>query len=282
MKNNLRNTRTLILHLFAVSFLFTNVACSNDDDSASIDSDIQILVKEIMGTETNTFSLFCRTENIYPCVNYPILTTLDFKSNSLNINFTGVPEEIGICFTATGPATTEINLSALENGSYEIMLNNGSLNNSGTLTITDTKVELNVKTPKGIRITNPTLQRVPANTYWGLIGYSSKDKISKVNEFLSKLEQAGALFNKQTPGDYNHYEIDQNGEIKNDYGSNLSGYHFHNWFIFQYSGDEEALKETIKTLFSSNKDDLHIRLNTYKGEYIYNWTDFPTFSPWNQ
>lgn len=32
MKNILRNTKALILHLFAVSLLCTNIACSNDDD----------------------------------------------------------------------------------------------------------------------------------------------------------------------------------------------------------------------------------------------------------
>ena len=252
-------------------FVLSLFSCDNDGInllSNPIDSNIIIEFRELLGTDSRQFSLFCQTEKQYPCCNYPILAEEKFADNKLDITFTEVLET-DLCFTAIGPATTIVNLPSLVNGTYEIGLKNANLANKGKLEISDDNVDIIFKNEKGILIKRQSTRRVPLNTYWGTIGYHSATTINKVNDFIQKASELGADFRKQTPGHYFHYEIDKNGDIVEDIEN--SGYYFLKCFIFQYTGDEDLFKKEIKELAATYFDDMDIRIETYKGEDICNW-----------
>jgi hypothetical protein len=139
------------------------------------------------------------------------------------------------------------------------------------LRVSDTEIELILEQYNGIYIIRPTTYRVPQKTYWGNIGYHTSSSINLVDEFLQKLADKGAQFNKQTPGHYFYYEIDQNGEIITN--TENSGYYFVKAFIFQYNGNESELNDLIMIDGKNYKADLSINMETFKGEQVNNWSE---------
>lgn len=258
-----------LLSLICIMLLISCDKENIDLESNPIDSNINIEFRELLGTDSRQLALYCQTDKVYPCVNYPIVTEENYDNNRLNITFTEVLE-IDFCYTAIGPATAEIGLPSLETGTYEIELNNANLKNKGTLYISDNKVDIIFKKQKGINIVRQSTQRVPPNTYWGEISYFDEGTTNQANDFLQKVAVLGADFGKQNQGHYVYYEIDKNGDIINN--AENSGSSFAKAFIFQYTGDEELLKEQLKEIATAYFDDnMYIYINTYKGERIINW-----------
>ncbi|MCH5715981.1 hypothetical protein [Niabella hibiscisoli] len=262
--------------LTVYAFIVLLAACNKNaaieenpiDNGSLIDSKIKVSVKEYLNTQK--LVLYCATQKAYPCVNYHINTEQNFKENNkLSVTFTGVPET-QVCLTAIGPATAEIDLSTLRNGQYVIELNNLGVKNEGLLKISDTELILDFKDQKSIEIITPVTKRVTAQTYWGTIGYARASSENAVNQFIEKLKNIGAAFNKQVPGYYYHYQIDNDGAIV--YDAQRSGYYFAKGLIFQYNAEESKLKNLIQTDGKElYKDDVYIGVFTYKGEQFYNW-----------
>lgn len=249
------------------------IACEGDPlERNAIDSTIEIVPGEFyLASAIPQLALACKTERIYPCMNYPIHFEQSFVDGKLSITFTHIPE-LDICLTALGPATIQIDLSTLPNGEYELELNNAALKNSGTLKITDTEITLDFKRQNGIEIVRETAKRIPTNTYWGAIGYHTELTNDKVDEFLNALKNIDGVvaFNNQIPGVYSYYEIDENGEMIMD--AENSGYYFVKAVVFQFDGtDEEKFKEEIELLAAPYYDDMNISISSFKGDRIYNW-----------
>lgn len=255
-----------------VIFIFLPLLAACDDDTAlssnPIDSNIIIEARETLGPGSRSLTLFCQTGKVYPCINYQILTEQHLGESSARITFTAV--DLGlICFTALGPATVLVDLNKVSNGEYELELNNANLKNKGTLRVTEEEIALLFSQQNGIEFVRTHTRRVPEKTYWGYIGYHEASSAALAAEFLQKLADQGVEFGKQTPGHYFYYEIDDSGEIIAT--AENSGYHFIKGFIFQYSGDETALRDLVQIDGKTYRDDLSISVSTYKGEQFYNW-----------
>jgi ribosomal protein L24E len=171
----------------------------------------------------------------------------------------------------SSPASTVVGLGATANGTYDIELNNGNLKNKGKLKVTDDGIYLIFAQKKGIEFVRTVTRRVPAKTYWGTIGYHNQASMELVENFLRKFEQIGGRFEKQTPGHYTYYEINNSGELVIDETS--SGYYFVKPFIFQFDGNEADLKNLINTEGKTYQDQLVINLETYQGEFINSWSN---------
>ncbi len=246
------------------------LACEKETllNETAIDSKILIDIREYL--RDNKIVLACKTENFYPCMNYSILTTQSYNGgNQVTVMFQGV-FETDICLTAIGPASTEIDLSALSNGQYELTFINGKVENKGWLKISDSEIILDFKTQHGIEITTPIMKRVPANTYWGSIGYARQSSENSIDQFIDKLSDLGIKYNKQAPGYYFHYSINADGEYVFD--TENSGFHFAKGLFFQYGGDESKLDGLIQTEGKElYKDDVYISIWTHNGGHLYNW-----------
>jgi hypothetical protein len=249
------------------------ISCENNDlglKSNPIDSKILIETREVLEPDSRRLTFYSKTERIYPCVNYPILTKQEVDENLFKITFTSVGET-DLCLTAPGPATTLLDFNTLSTGEYSIELNNANLKNKGTLKVTDTDITFLFEQKNGIEFVRENTKRVPINTYWGTIGYHVQSSAALVDEFIKKFADAGAVFNKQSPGHYFYYEIDNSGDIVAN--AENSGYYFMRKFIFQYNGDESKLRDLVQVEAKNYKDALSVRLETYKGEIIHNWAN---------
>lgn len=268
----MKRVRILVSLLVLIQGIFLSSCKSNDAGLKSnpIDSPIIIEVREVLEPDSRRLTFFCKTERIYPCSNFPVLSNVRRDANSVSIDFTAVGQT-GICLTSLGPATTLLDLNTIANGYYELDLNNANLKNKGTLIVTESEITLLFLLKHGIEFVRETTKRVPSKTYWGTIGYSTLSSAVLAAEFLQKLSDNGAHFNKQAPGHYFYYEIDDSGDIAAN--ANASGYYFLTAFIFQFDGDEAAFDNLILLEGKNYKEDLYINVETYKGEHINNWSN---------
>lgn len=260
----MRNFLIFILCLFTVACDLAN----NSEPITALESKIIITPIEVLGESSRSLSLISKTEKIYPCMNFPILTDKSINQNGIFITFLGV-EETDFCLTALGPATAVLDLGIVKTGPMSLELNTTLHRNPGQLTITDTEINMDFQQQNGIEIVRNVTKRVPENTYWGNIGYHTESSITQVEEFLQKLEIEGALFEKKIPGDYHYFEIDEDGEIV--VNRENSGYWFVEGFIFRYAGEEDVFKENVLSLSREYFPDLYINVQTFRGESIYNW-----------
>lgn len=256
--------------LIFITCLFT-VACdlaNNSQPITAIESKIIITPMEVLGESSRSLSLVSKTEKIYPCINYPLLTDKIVKENGIFITFKSV-EETTFCLTALGPATAILDLGNVGNGQSNMELNTTSHRNAGNLTITDSEIIVDFPQQNGIEIVRKVTKRVPEFTYWGTIGYHIEASVDQVAEFLQRLGIEGAIFEKQVPGDYHYYQIDDDGEIV--VNKENSGYWFVEGFIFSFEGNEEEFKQNVLSISKEYYPDLYINIETFKGERIYNW-----------
>ena len=254
-----------LLHLFLL-FIFL-AACepsSLEPAQAPLETKILIQPKEELKDGKRSIVLLNKTEKIYPCINFSIWTDQAFTDRSFKITFTGVEEE-NICATALGPATSSVDLGSIPNGDYYIELNNGNIKNKGLLSVTNREVELVFAQQNGIEIVVPKLMRVPENSYWGIVGYHNQDAAGLVNEFVNELKALGAEFNKQNSGDYWHYQVGEEGEMKLPENH---GYYFAEPVLFQYRESEADLKELIRSFGEQHQGKVYLYFNSYKGEQI--------------
>src|SRR5687768_8416949 len=103
-------------------FLTLAMSCADNDSQLSrnpIDSKIIIETRELLDAESRSLTFYCRTEKIYPCINFPILTETVANENSFEISFTSVGKRM-VCLNALGPATTTVDFEAVPNGEYRI------------------------------------------------------------------------------------------------------------------------------------------------------------------
>lgn len=256
--------------IFAYAILF--VSCEKNDLSLkgnSIDSKIAIETREVLEPSLRRVTFLCKTDKIYPCVNFSILTEKAVSESSVKITFTSV-DESDLCLTALGPATVWIDAGVLSAGEYDIEFNNGSLVNRGKMIITDADIGLRFAEQRGISIVRQVTRRIPEKTYWGVIGYHDQSSATVANTFIRKFKDLGAKFDGQVPGYYSYYEIDEAGNRVFD--RSKSGYWFAVPFVFQFYGDEAELKKLIQIEGNAYKNEVSISSENYKGEQLNNWT----------
>lgn len=241
--------------------------CIKINDTRPINSDIEIRMIEILNEAGRTLELYCRTTEEYPCMNFPIDRRYSVKPGSISIRFKNVIDP-GICATAFGPATTTINLGNLKPGAYNLSIDVVDSHNSGNLIITPDQYIIDIGKKKQIVLTGAVLNRVPASTIWGTIGYHQTATEPVVNEFLSSLLGLGAATRTYLPGDYGYFSIDESGEIE---APQNHGYYFIRPFIFNYSGTSGNLEDLLRTYRQNHGNDVSIMLYTSQGEIFRSW-----------
>ena len=146
-----------LLYLF---FFWLIVSCEKEEvkPQITVDSIILVEVQEIMAGSEKKLILNCQTEKTYPCANYYIRAIQEVSDNKFSVMFTNIGTD-GVCATALGPARTKIYLGSLDYGTYPLSIHVNGLRNTGTLTITNSQILLDIPQQNGIKITNPVYTR---------------------------------------------------------------------------------------------------------------------------
>lgn len=186
-KNKLKKKLALGLSLLLV--LVSVVSCSgNDDFDVSVTSDIDFMVVEVYDnsqtSQISSLKLNLSTTEIFPCINYRLITTEVINYNELIIEFDKILKST-ICLTAVGPAVSSVNLPENIN---EITFINRGIIDKYSVEINQEKVSI---TPIEKNFTNSLHDetfRIPENSF-ALVCGTNTDNQNIYFDFLSIIEQ---------------------------------------------------------------------------------------------
>jgi len=252
---------------FIPAFLLLLFGCSKDNSINKIDSDIKINMRETVDSTKRSLQLYCSTEKVYECSNYVISKIFSKSSERIEINFTGI-RDLTVCFNSFGPATTTIDLGIISNGTYKLIIEVEGKKSEGKLIVTSDYYKISLDKEKQLQIINSTLNRIPANTIWGTIGYHKSSTAQLVQTFIDSLQLFGSTTQTYQSGDFGYFQINSSGQIL---PPENHGYYFIRPYIYRYSGNTSVLKTLVKNYGTDYGDSLNIILYTTKGEIFRSW-----------
>ncbi len=247
--------------------LLTLVSCKKQSTSnATIDSAIIINTREQLNNGQQTLLLVCTTEKIYGCSNYSIRYKLNKTTNKIDIAFESInkPE---VCLTSLGPATTFIDLGTLPVGVYQLNVTLNRTVSKGELVVTPEHYTISINNRTQIHLPQSVLPRIPANTIWGTIGYNKASSETMAQSVVDALIQTGATTRSYAQGNYWYFNIGANGQILPPQNH---GYWFVKPFILQYVGDIDKLRVLLQKIKTQYGNELHVTVNTSRGEVLRN------------
>jgi hypothetical protein len=253
-----------IVYSICIILLF---GCDKNPLEENINSDIQIVMKEILDSNSRKLQFICSTEDEYPCSNYTINNSIKFSDNEINIQFNEISTP-DLCFTSIGPATAMIDMGKLEPGNYDLEIKVKNRRSSGKLVVTSNYYEIQMDKTRKLEIANYTLNRIPDNSIWGKVGYHYTSTEALVESFIDSLMILGATSNEYSTGDYGYFQIATNGQIS---FPGLSGYHFQKPFIFHFSQNSTLLKNLVRNYGQTFGDSVSISLFNTRGEVYRSW-----------
>lgn len=104
------------------------LSCKKAPEQFAIQNGVQVVLLE----QSNDFKIEAATEDVYSCVNYPIVYDLAIEEEEIFIEFKYV-EEPELCYTSSGPARATIELGELTLPLYEITFSLNDALTKGTL-----------------------------------------------------------------------------------------------------------------------------------------------------
>ncbi|SFC94585.1 hypothetical protein SAMN04487907_1213 [Zunongwangia mangrovi] len=241
----------LIISIIALS-------CSRDDDNLnSIESNIDFMPIEIYNnsniSEDPDLKLKLITEEIFPCINYSIITSQSIEKNELRIRMEKIssPE---ICLTALGPATSYIDLQENIN---EITFINGHTIDKYSISINQEKISINLIESNFTNLLFEKTFRYPENTF-AYVGGTNTDNTEIYQDFLEILI-----------GNPNFTQFNFEGEGRIPYPIHSDGH----WVnqpskYFKYTDYEEF--ENLKSILENFSDE-NIEENSGVSLSIYGW-----------
>lgn len=207
------------------------------------------------------------TTKQFSCLNYRIKFASTITNDKITIKFLGI-DTLGICLTATGPASNVLDLKDLQLKTYELELDFGTEKVNGQLINTQESYNLIIPTQSKVIAVRPKLMKLPNDCVFGTIHYHNSATTPLVNTYIDSLKDKGATNEVYSLGEYDHFEIEPSGIIKQKQDQ---GYDFTKYYIFKKSGNLYDLKNLVRYYGTNYPDSLSITLRNNKRQTIYSW-----------
>ncbi len=249
-----------------ILLLLIFVGCKKESTSnTKIDSNVVIIMREQLGRNQKTLLLVCTTEKSYGCSNRGIAYKINKTNDRIDITFNNIVYS-EVCLTSLGPATTVIDLGDLQTGTYKLNVIINRTVIKGELVVTPERYAISLANNTQLQLPEPVLQRIPANTIWGTVGYHTTSSAATAQAAIDAFVQAGATVRTYSPGKYWYFTIDANGQILPPQNH---GYWFVKPFIFQYVGDSNQLITTLQQIKAQYGNALAVTVNTINGKVLF-------------
>jgi hypothetical protein len=227
-----------------------------------IDSKIIIKIIEEISDSGRSDKLYCYTENTYSPAGSKIISSVSQVKNIIIIDYKELQISDNGASIST-PASTNINLGLLQNGTYTLDININNKEIIGLLTVTDGSFDLTIQPNNLITVQQETLLRIPGNIMWGLA-----ESIQQIQyqSFLDSLVILGAKPHNLKSGDYYYFEVDPQG------GINLPsspGMPYGKYFLYKYQGGDMIISSLIKRYAKKYLDSIYIQLSNGSGGNYY-------------
>lgn len=256
MKNPLISLLSLLFILFSLSSCLEN----NIEYLPLGEVKLQITEDVTVNPRHLHFNFF--TEEEYDCLNNSIRFTSLSTEGNIDINLIDIEKAV-LCLTSIGPAMVVIDLDSYQLGSYQVFIKVGNITNTGSLEVTDERYVITFEDPEMLSAQYDTLNRIPNDIIWGVVGYYSEEGEPIVDSFLDSLENIGALPRALTPGEYGYFQADSAGAIIAPEGHEFN---FTKTFVYDYSEPMGPVQEAINYFSNIYTNDLNIYLYNSEGE----------------
>jgi len=216
---------------------------------------------EVLSPDARHLNLYIFTEENFPCLNYFINYGFTSNSGNLTIHLKHV-DATDFCITGVGPATAQMNLGVYQNGTYQINIKVANAENAGTLQVTPSQYIVTMDNPQMLTMITDTLYRIPNDLVWGYVAYNDAANEGLALSVLDSLQQIGATNVELTSGEYGYFALDEEGNItlmdQSEAKYNLG-------FIYEYEGEDQALKDVIRDFYINHSSEVFIFIRTSKG-----------------
>ncbi len=259
-KQVLKKTLNALIVLIIVAWVLSS--CKNNKTEYFPLSSVTMKFAEELPAGTGDLHFYFVTDNEYECMNFPIRYELQSDDLGVNVYLKDV-EEISTCLTPGGAAYADINIGNFLAGSYPLTIKVGDVENIGMLTVTESQCIITIDNPQMLTLLHDTVQRVPEDLIWGLVGYNLSSSAGVANAYLDSIQKVGAQPVELVPGDYGYFEIDTAGKIVAP--DNL-GYKYIKTYVYNYNQAWETLEEIVNYYSVYNPHTFIIYLYNSEGE----------------
>ena len=208
--------RLLLFPSFLLSTLLTS-SCekpSAPEPDSGISGRVWMSATETQAGPGHQLRLNFHDDYQYQCANYGLTTDYRLDERQLNFTFTGVTEPNGVCTTATGPASSFIDISEMATGTYTLKLQVGNKSTTGVLELQDDYLSLRSSDPDIVEVSTPELRFQPPHIIWGYATTSLPSTQVSARVLRDSLLQLGATPLTLTPGTYPQFTITEYGFLK--------------------------------------------------------------------
>ena len=256
----------ILFIILVVSFSSCNLLVNNDNTISPLDSkiDFKILESYDYGTISKPqIFVELRTEKIYGCANYGIITNNTIEDKIILIDIIGINKP-GICATAFGPANGRIKLGDLS-GIFEVEIRGNNFTDKYNLLISDSLIILDGKETPNTKPLISFLWRYPKNSFAYLCGTTLTDTTICKN-FIDTLKNVINLTEFYFP-DF--------GEIP--YPKSSQGHYYEaNARYFYYENEDEfgKIKEVMRAFKQSyfpTDNGVGLTIINWMNKKIYSW-----------
>lgn len=252
MKITIRN---FIVILIFLSFFSCDILDSDSSSLSPLDTKIDFKVIESYdnyeSVSTPKIFIELKSEKIYGCFNYTIVSAYKIDNKTIEINVLGINKP-NICLTALGPATGRIKLGELY-GNYEIVIQGNGFANNYNLVISDSLIMLDGKETQHTKPLINSIYRYPKNSFAYLCGTTLSNN-SICSGFIDTLKSVI---------DLNEFSFSDIAEIP--YPKSSQGHQYDaiaRYFYYknedEFNRIEDVMRSYIKNNFSENGATLEV------------------------
>ncbi len=245
------------LLLLSTLFAFLATGCYNDDPVVinNVEDEFYIDFWEELNTDSRSFLINIKTIDEKECENYIINYSASTEDNVTTLTLNNFELE-GECEAGSAPASALYKFDKELTGSNSIQINlQDAIENNGTINVDDDMYTILMSSNIGIEVARRELHRVPENTIWGFISYSTTQEAAKCNQILTEIENYAKLSVQFNEGYYGYFDIEKDNSIQ-VYNKTPEFNHVIS-FIYNY---DKSLKDSLKDLLENYDDDEKIQI----------------------
>ncbi|SHF94444.1 hypothetical protein SAMN05444483_103329 [Salegentibacter echinorum] len=248
--------------------VLTFASCDTEDDTVlndkTLTTAIEFYAKEVYKDNKKGrphLNLILKTEKPFPCANFTINFTQNFKNGKLTIHISGINKS-DICLTAIGPATGYLELPEK---TQQLNIVRGDQIDKYRVNINSKKIEIVSQEQEFTKLVNPITLRYPENSFAVICG-TNLEQTYLCEDFLTKLKEIEAL----TP-----YNFPKNGRIP--YPDSSSGNWINTASTYYLYENEDALNKTVDYLKTFTQENLSksegnsLSIITWDNQRIYSY-----------
>lgn len=259
-------------YIFIFSFLIIFGSCeylSSDPDykMLPIDGKLKFNISESYadynkaGLPVIYFNL--KTEKIYGCLNYEIITDITTSNRNVDVNILGIREP-NICLTALGPAASSTPIE-LPDGTYNLNIHSADFSNTYNISVNDKSINIDGTSFTETEPAHRINWRYPKNSFAYLCGTLTQDS-SIYNDFLDTLKSKIDLQEFTFPDSGNIPYPTRSAGHYNDMPARY--FYYKNEIDFNKIGD---ILKSYKEKYLKDKTGYGIQVINWLNKYFYSW-----------